>query len=86
MPKAKESKESLSVLFRTPPGDENWFHERILSEVPKSKAEKMEKDFLGYRGKKLNPSPFQLYRYEDGKGNECLVPIDFQEVIHLSVA
>lgn len=82
---SEELLESVSVLFRTPPSDESWFHERILSEVPNPKAGKMVKDFLGYQEKKPDPSPFQVYRYEDAEGGEHLVGIDFHEVMNLSI-
>lgn len=82
---SEELIESVSVLFSTPPGDESRFHERILTEVPKSKAGKMVKDFLGYQGKQPDPSPFQVYRYEDVEGGAHLVGIDFHEVMNLSI-
>lgn len=78
-------KESVSLLLKTRPRDEGWFHERILSDVPESKASKMVKDFLGYQGKTPDLSPFQLYRYDDAEGSERLVAIDFHEVVNLSV-
>lgn len=46
----------------------------------------MVKEFAEYRGLEPNTSPHQLYRYEDGDGRECVIALDFTEVMNISFA
>ena len=56
-------------------------HERQLTAVPKSKAERMAEDFTAYQAGG-DDERRKLYRYENGE-HERLVALDFEEVVAL---
>jgi hypothetical protein len=60
------------------------FHQRSIEDVPASVAEKMVRDFRAGADNSSEAPSWELYRYEEN-GEERLVPLDFGEVVDLTL-
>lgn len=84
---------TLYITFRVPPSLQfrptQTRHQRQFDNVPESVAEKIVNDFERYSNGNSSVKEEKLYRYvsgaEQGEEKEILLPIDFGEVLSLSV-
>ena len=81
---SEEGDKIVSIIFRTPAGDETGLHERRLHSVPESLAGQMAVDFAEHGDPESQVSQYQLYRIE-GNEDERLLALDFGEVMSIMV-
>jgi hypothetical protein len=73
----------ITLTLTPPPGDDaGEVQTRIIEDVPLRIARKITEDFLRF-GNKPDASRYRLYHI--GTEKECLLPMDFGEVVEIVV-
>lgn len=79
-----ETHKAVSILFETPSGDADSYHQRTLWGVPKSVADMMKMDFIQYGDPEYDCSPHQIYQYKE-EDEQRVVALDFCEVVGITL-
>ncbi|WP_103020728.1 hypothetical protein [Salinibacter altiplanensis] len=89
-----EPASTVNITFQSPTRTSRpsapSFHHRNLEGVPESTARQMSRDFTTYQHEPSRISEKKLYKYQsaDNSGaldDECLVALDFGEIVTLEV-
>jgi len=88
-PNADASGVTLHITFQSPPSlqDRSEEHERRFRQVPPSTAQKIKRDFATYAQTGRDALQQRMYWYcrrPDGT-TQIMLPLDFEEVISISV-
>lgn len=88
-PNADASGVTLHITFQTPPSlqDRQEHHERRFQHVPLSTAQKVKRDFAAYvrTGRDALRQRMYWYRRRPDGTTQTMLPLDFEEVISISV-
>jgi len=89
-----EPASTVNITFQSPTRasrpSTSSFHNRNLEGVPESTARQMAQDFTTYQREPSRISEKKLYTYQSADQNgalkdECLVALDFKEIVTLEV-